>query len=167
MFMVVIGAVLLGFLVIGLLIFSRGTTPVRREQQYYDRAETGPSPFAGLGIAEFEGLCLRLIEEMGLIVNSQSRPHPREVEITAVNPQPITGGDYIIHGIHPKGDEVVDAGQVMALASAVKGEQASKGILITTGYFSEDASRLLEGPPIEMINRPRLLELIRDYGIRI
>lgn len=87
-------------------------------------------------------------------------PPPGEIEVVAVSTDPLIGGTYIIQGVLAKEDEVVDASRVLALASAVKADQAAKGILITTGYFSEDAPQPLEGPPIELINGPRLLALV-------
>lgn len=102
---------------------------------------------------------------MGLVVKSSRQIGPTDLEIVAADPQPITGSTYLVHGIHAGGQNIVDRGRVLTLASAVKGEQAAKGILITTGYFAEDAALPPEGAPIELINRARLTDLIREHGI--
>jgi restriction endonuclease Mrr len=86
------------------------------------------------------------------------------LEVAAVNPQPITGGDYLVHCTHPENGFVASM-QVNALRDQVKGEQASKGIFITTGFFAEETSKVAEGPPIELINAKRLEELIQDYRL--
>jgi restriction endonuclease Mrr len=54
-----------------------------------------------------------------------------------------------------------------ALRDQVKGEQAAKGIFITTGFFAEETSKATEGPPLELINANRLAELIRDYRLTV
>jgi restriction endonuclease Mrr len=56
---------------------------------------------------------------------------------------------------------------VNALRDQVKGEQAAKGIFITTGYFAEETSKVVEGPPLELINAKRLAELIHDYRLAV
>ncbi len=112
---------------------------------------------------EFGRLCIRLAEDRGLRIVSHRRRGPREIEITASGSDPVVGGTYMIQGVLAGAEEVVDASRVFSSAAAVRGEQAVKGILITTGYFSEDASQPLEGPPVELINGPRLLDLIGRY----
>lgn len=151
--------VLFGVVVIAALAFARTRRAIRPEPDYYLRAQAQASSLLALDMAQFERLCLRLAEERGLRISSHGRPGPREIELTAVGTDPLTGGTYLIQGVLAKDEELVDASRVLALASAVRGEGAAKGILITTGYFSEDAARPLEGPPIELINGPRLRAL--------
>jgi hypothetical protein len=115
-------------------------------------------------MVDFERLCLALVEEMGLVVSSYVRNGPRELEIAAVNPQPITGGDFVVHCTHPE-DGFVGAARVNILRDQVKGEQAAKGIFITTGFFAEETSKVAEGPPLELINAKRLAGLMHDYRL--
>jgi restriction system protein len=161
MFLLVIFSVTIGFLVIALLIFAKPSRPaVERE----GRRPEGTSNFAHLSMADFERLCFRLVEEMGLVMSSHVRNRPRELEIAAVNPQPITGGDLLVHCTHPE-DGFVSSARVNMLRDQVKGEQATKGIFITTGFFAEETSKVFEGPPLELINAKRLEDLIREYRL--
>lgn len=161
MFLLVIVAVALGFLLIALLVFAKPSKPaVEREGRLPEAA----SSFAHLPMEAFERICLKLAHEMGLVVSSAVRSGPRELEIAALNPQPITGGDIIIHCTHPE-DGFVDPARVNALRDQVRGEQAAKGIFITTGFFSEEISKIVEGPPLELINARRLEGLIHDYRL--
>ncbi len=161
MFLVVFISIAIGFLLIALLVFAKPSKPaVEREGRRPDPA----SSFAHLTMEDFKQLCLTLVTEMGLVVSSCVRSGPRELEVAAVNPQPITGGDYLVHCTHPENGFVASM-QVNALRDQVKGEQASKGIFITTGFFAEETSKVAEGPPIELINAKRLEELIQDYRL--
>lgn len=163
MFLLVLLALALGFVLIGILVFAKPSRPaVEREGR---RPEVA-SGFAHLTMVDFERLCLRLVEEMGLVVSSYVRNGPRELEIAAVNPQPITGGDFVVHCTHPE-DGFVAAARVNVLRDQVKGEQAAKGIFITTGFFAEETSKVAEGPPLELINAKRLGELMRDYRLAV
>jgi restriction system protein len=60
---------------------------------------------------------------------------------------------------------VVEAVQVLALIDAVKGEGASKGVLITNGFFSDEASTAAVGGPIELINGVRFRELLQRFAL--
>jgi len=161
MFLLVLLSLAMGFLLIAVLVFAKPSRPaVERE----GRRPEAASGFAHLTMEDFERLCLTLVEEMGLVVSSYVRNRPRELEIAAVNPQPITGGDFIVHCTHPE-DGFVAAARVNILRDQVKGEQAAKGIFITTGFFAEETSKVAEGPPLELINAKRLRELIRDYRL--
>lgn len=161
MFLLVFISVVIGFLLIALLVFAKPSRPaVERE----GRRREGASNLAHLSMEEFERLCLKLVDEMGLVVSSCVRSGPREREIAAVNPQPITGGDYVVHCTHPE-DGFVASTRVNALRDQVKGEQAAKGIFITTGFFAEETSKYTEGPPVELINAKRLDQLIQEYRL--
>jgi hypothetical protein len=163
MFFLVVFALALGFLLIALLVFAKPSRPaVEREGRRTEPA----SDLAHLTMEDFQRLCFSLVEEMGLVVSSSVRSGPRELEIAAVNPQPITGGDFLVHCTHPE-DGFVGSAQVNALRDQVKGEQAAKGIFITTGFFAEEISKVVEGPPLELINAKRLAELIQDYRLAV
>ncbi len=162
MFTLILVSVAIGFLMIALLVFAKPSRPAVEPEGR--RRPEGPPAFSQLTMADFERLCLKLVEEMGLVVSSCIRSGPREVDISAVNPQPITGGDYIVHCAHPE-DGFVSSSRVNALRDQVKGEQATKGIFITTGYFAEETSKMVEGPPLELINAKRLQELIQEYRL--
>ncbi len=163
MFLLVIFALALGFLLIALLVFAKPSKPaVERE----GRRPEPTGDLAHLTMEDFDRICLKLVEEMGLVVSSSVRSGPRGLEIAAVNPQPITGGDFLVYCTHPE-DGFVDSAQVNALRDQVKGEQAAKGIFITTGFFAEETSKVTEGPPLELINARRLAELIHDYRLAV
>jgi restriction system protein len=163
MFLLVLLALAMGFLLIAVLVFAKPSRPaVERE----GRRPEAASSFAHLTMEDFEHLCLQLVEEMGLVVSSYVRNGPRELEIAAVNPQPITGGDFVVHCAHPE-DGFIAAARVNVLRDQVKGEQAAKGIFITTGFFAEETSKVAEGPPLELINAKRLRELMRDYRLGV
>ena len=163
MFFLVVFALTIGFLLIALLVFAKPSRPaVERE----GRRPESASGLAHLTMEDFERLCFTLVEEMGLVVSSSVRGGPRGLEIAAVNPQPITGGDFLVHCTHPE-NGFVSSAQVNALRDQVKGEQAAKGIFITTGYFAEETSKVVEGPPLELINAKRLAELIHDYRLAV
>jgi len=104
---------------------------------------------------------------MGLVINSFHSNKQGKIDITAINPQPITGGEYIVHCILASADEPIDSTRIIALSDTVRAEGASKGIFITTGFFSEEVPKLIEGPPLELINGQRLRQILGEYRLSL
>jgi restriction system protein len=163
MFLTVGIAVVLGFLLI--FAMKRVPPPLSTEQRAATGSNGAGSWLETLSIDRFEWLCQRLMHALGLEVERSSTVGRRQVEMMAVNPAPIVGGQFLVHGeLLPVG-EVVEAVQVLSLIDAVKGEGASKGVLITNGFFSDEAGRAAAGGPVELINGVRFVELLQRYGL--
>jgi hypothetical protein len=113
----------------------------------------------------FEHMLHEMIENLGMRVVESRWVNEEEIDILAHNPAPVIGGDYIVHGILvPEGDSVSSI-RVIGLSDTVRAERALKGILITTGYFTEEVQKYAEGAPMELINVSRLREILKDQGI--
>jgi hypothetical protein len=163
MFLTIAIAVILGFLVI--FAMKKVPAPPSQEQRAAGFSD-GQAPLPSiLTIERFEWLCGRLLEGLGLDIERSTTAGRRQLEVMAVNPAPIVGGRYVVHGeLLPAGD-VVEAVQVLALIDAVKGEGASKGVLFTNGFFSDEAGKAAAGGPIELINGARLRELLQRFAL--
>jgi len=165
MFILVTMAILLGLGLI--LLLSRSSSPVVAEKAFYQPRDVEQQRLERLAPEQFERLCFRLLEQMGLSVSGCHRNTQGEIDITAVNPQPITGGSYIVRCILIPPEVPINSTQIIALSDTVRAERASKGIFITTGFFSEEVQKLTEGPPIELLNGQRLRQLLEDYRISL
>lgn len=165
MFILVTIAILAGLALI--LLINRSSTPVAAEKAYYQPRGADQQRLERLAPEQFERLCIRLLEDMGLVINSFNSNKQGKIDITAVNPQPITGGDYIIHCVLASPDEPIESTRIIALSDTVRAEGASKGIFITTGFFSEEVPKLIEGPPLELINGQRLRQILGEHRISL
>ncbi len=165
MFILVTIAVLAGLALI--LLITRSVSPVAAEKAYYQPRGAEQQRLERLAPEQFERLCIRLLEQMGLIINSFHSNKRGQIDITAVNPQPITGGEYIVHCLLAPPDEPINSTRIIALSDTVRAEGASKGIFITTGYFSEEVPKLVEGPPLELINGQRLRQILGEQRISL
>jgi hypothetical protein len=163
MFLTIAIAIILGFLVIFLM--KKAPVPVSQEQRQAGFSD-GRAPLpSSLTIERFEWLCGKLLQELGLDIERSTTMGQRQLEVMAVNSAPIIGGHYIIHGELLQTGEVVEAVQVLALIDAVKGEGASKGVLFTNGFFSDEAGKAAAGGPIELINGVRFRTLLERFGL--
>lgn len=163
MFLTITVAVIVGFLLI--LAMKKASPPMPRDQMAAGSDGRIAPLLNTLSAERFEGLCRRLLQELGLEIERSMRTGSRELEMMAVNPAPIIGGQYVVHGeLLPEG-EVIEAVRVLALIDAVKGEGASKGVLITNGFFSDEAGTAAAGGPIELINGARFQDLLQRFGL--
>ncbi|MBI3781497.1 MAG: restriction endonuclease [candidate division NC10 bacterium] len=165
MFILVTIAILAGLALI--LLINRASPPVAAEKAYYQPRGVEQQRLERLAPEQFERLCIRLLEQMGLIINSFNSNKQGQIDITAVNPQPITGGEYIVHCVMAPPDEPINSTRIIALSDTVRADGASKGIFITTGFFSEEVPKLVEGPPLELINGQRLRQILGEHRISL
>jgi len=75
--------------------------------------------------------------------------------------KPIIGGKYVIQCKRYK--NTVPVKVVRELYGVMQSEKANKGILITTSDFSSDGYKFASDKQIELINREKLIQLIREY----
>lgn len=163
MFLLVLASLVLGFLVIA-WAGRASHKPVAEPAAALPEDGGG---FESLTLPQLERLCTHLLEEVGLVVNACTRSGARDLEISALNPQPIVGGDYLVRCVLAAPGQLVSASEVSALGDSVRAERAAKGIFITTGFFAEDVQKIQEGPPLELINRRRLQELLDAHPIAV
>ena len=78
---------------------------------------------------------------------------------------PVVGGSYIALCIIDPPDKTVNAIKVKGFLDTVKGEGASRGILITTGYFTNEAMNLIEDEPVELVNVVAFISYLKKFGI--
>ncbi|NJD69371.1 MAG: hypothetical protein C3F12_03090 [Candidatus Methylomirabilota bacterium] len=165
MFILVTVAILLGLGLI--LLLNRSAQPIAVEKAYYQPRGAEQQQLERLAPEQFERLCLRLVEQMGLSISGCHRNTQQEIDITAVSSQPITGGNYIVRCVLIPPERPIHSTQVIALSSTVLAERALKGIFITNGFFSEEVPKLTEGPTIELINGQRLRQMMREHRISL
>ncbi|MBI3025153.1 MAG: restriction endonuclease [Candidatus Tectomicrobia bacterium] len=157
-------ALLLGFIVI-LLVRRTSSNIALEADAERTRDDREVQALRRMPARAFERMLHELIEDMGMRIVETRWVNEEEVDILAHNPSPVIGGDYIVHGILvPEGD-FVSSIRVIGLSDTVRAERALKGILITTGYFTEEVQKYAEGAPMELINVSRLREILKDHGI--
>ena len=163
MFITIIVAILLGFLVI--LLMKRVPAPLSPSERDANVNHEEAALLWGLTGERFAWVCHRLLGELGLEVVRTSMTGERHLEAMAVHPAPIIGGLYVVHGQLLPADEMVEAVDVLALLDAVKGEGASKGVLFTNRVFSDEANQAATAGPIELIDGARLRELLQRFEV--
>ncbi len=157
-------ALFLGFITI---FFVKKTTSNIALEEDFDktRSDTEIQALRLMSPPEFERAIKNLLEDMNLRIVNTIWVNDEEIDILAHNPAPVIGGDYIVHGILvPEGD-FVDSIRVIGLSDIVRAEGALKGILISTGFFTEEVNKYAEGAPMELINVSKFREILRSRDL--
>ena len=82
-----------------------------------------------------------------------------------IDETPVVGGIYLALCIIDPPNKTVDSIKVKGFIDTVKGEGASRGIFITTGYFDEKAIKLIEEEPIELVNVVSFVSYLKKFEI--
>jgi restriction endonuclease Mrr len=125
-----------------------------------DVVEKFPQRLTGI---ELEEKVRRLLIVMGLNATTTKASGDGGIDVIAYSNTPIYSGKYIVQckdWTNPVGEPLV-----RDLFGVVISEGANKGILITTGKFTNAAYKFSEGKPIELIDGEELSRLLNKEEI--
>ncbi|WP_042252963.1 restriction endonuclease, partial [Nitrospina gracilis] len=114
---------------------------------------------------EFRSKCLEFLEKFNLEYRHSVWANDSELEIDMQDETPVVGGKYLALCIINPPYNLVDAMKVKGFLDSVRGEGAARGIIITTGYFSDDAYRQIEEEPVELVNVHSFLKYLKSFDI--
>lgn len=112
---------------------------------------------------KFENLINQLLTNMDFDVETTKTTGDGGIDLIAYNKQPITKGKYIIQC--KRWNSSVGEPILRDLYGVVTNERANKGILITSGLFTQNAVKFAEGKPLELIDRRQLESLLLEYSL--
>ncbi|HME90283.1 MAG TPA: restriction endonuclease [Myxococcaceae bacterium] len=163
---VIIGvvALILGFVVIVLI----SLTSPRQGEAAPGGANGSGEPttshgwIARLDARDLGKLLTMLFSELKFEVED-SRVSDGVVDLFAVNPTPITGGRIYIRGVSHPPLGVVGEEEVRVALDTARAEMAGKALVATGGVFSPEAKAAAEGAPLELLDGPALMALIKKH----
>jgi restriction system protein len=117
---------------------------------------------------EFEHLVRELFQKVfetyGGEVRVTQSSRDGGVDAIAYNPEPIVGGKVIIQS--KRYTNVVGVSAIRDLYGTVMNEGATKGIIVTTSHYGNDAYEFAQGKPLELIDGNGLLYLLEKHGYK-
>ncbi|MCF8720707.1 restriction endonuclease [Nitrospina gracilis] len=160
-FITVIIAFILGLI---LIFFLKNTQPqAPRETIQFD--EDNEKPAYLLDPDAFRSKCLEFLEKFNLEYRHSVWANDSELEIDMQDETPVVGGKYLALCIFNPPYNIVDSMKVKGFLDSVRGEGAARGIIITTGYFADDAYRQIEEEPVELVNVHTFLKYLKNFDI--
>jgi len=117
---------------------------------------------------DFENLIREIIEkefsQNGGEVKITQASRDGGVDAIAFDPDPIRGGKIVIQA--KRYTNVVGVSNVRDLYGTLMNEGATKGILVTTSNYGNDAYEFAKGKPITLLDGGNLLFLLEKYGYK-
>ncbi|MCM8548776.1 restriction endonuclease [Streptomyces sp. STCH 565 A] len=112
----------------------------------------------------FEGLVAQLFEAMGMRAVTTQRSDDGGVDVHALDPTPIRGGQIVVQVKRYR--NTVPPTAVRDLFGTVQNAGANKGVLVTTSGFGPGSHTFAKGKPLELIAGSELVDLLRRHGLR-
>ncbi|MEU5365083.1 restriction endonuclease [Streptomyces sp. NPDC005925] len=112
----------------------------------------------------FEELVAELFEAMGMQAVTTQRSNDGGVDVRALDPAPIRGGQIIVQVKRYRG--TVPPTAVRDLYGTVQDAGANKGVLVTTSGFGPGSHTFANGKPLELVSGTELVDLLHRHGLR-
>ncbi|MEU4151066.1 restriction endonuclease [Streptomyces sp. NPDC026659] len=112
----------------------------------------------------FESLVAELFRAMGMEAVTTERSGDGGVDVHAVDPAPIRGGQIVVQVKRYR--NTVPPTAVRDLYGTVQDTGANKGVLVTTSGFGPGSRTFARGKPLELISGPELVDLLHRHGLR-
>ncbi|MBX6754813.1 MAG: restriction endonuclease [Thermorudis peleae] len=87
------------------------------------------------------------------------------VDAIVFDPDPLRGGKFVVQAKRYSG--LVPTAAVRELYGTMMNERASRGLLVTTGYFGKDAYEFARDKPITLIDGSNLVYLFHEHGYHV
>jgi restriction system protein len=161
----IFGIVFIAFFIgIILILFLKKTSPPAPQEQIHFDGPAGV-PVYLVDQDAFKSKCVEFLEKFNLEYVHSVWADEHELEISLNDETPVVGGTYLALCIIDPPGKTVNAIKVKGFLDTVKGEGASRGIFITTGYFTNEAINLIEDEPVELVNVVSFVAYLKKFGI--
>lgn len=161
LFIIAFIAFIIGIVLI--LFLKNVSPPPPQEQIHFDNPSDKPAYLVDRDA--FKEKCLEFLGKFNLEYKHSIWANEQELEIDMLDETPVVGGKYLALCIFEPLHQRVDLFKVKGFIDTVKGEGAARGIVITTGYFSDDAQRAIEEDPVELVNVVSFLDYLKQFDI--
>ena len=145
------------------MLLKNSAPPPPQDQLHFDSSEDIPL-FLKDGVA-FEDKCIEFLSKFNLEHKHSVWANNSELELAMIDETPVVGGIYLALCIIDPPNKTVDSIKVKGFLDSVKGEGASRGIIITTGYFDEKAIKLIDEEPVELVNLISFVSYLKKFDI--
>lgn len=149
--------------IILIVLLKNSAPPPPQDQLHFDSSEDIPL-FLKDGVA-FEDKCIEFLSKFNLEHKHSVWANNSELELAMIDETPVVGGIYLALCIIDPPNKTVNAIKVKGFLDSVKGEGASRGIIITTGYFDDKAIKLIDEEPVELVNLISFVSYLKKFDI--
>lgn len=160
-FFITFVAILIGLILIALL--KKTSPPPPQQTIHFENPDN--KPLFLVDPEKFKEKCLDFLGKFNLEYRHSIWAEDNELEIDMQDETPVVGGKFLALCIIDPPNQIVTTIKVNGFLDTVKGEGAAKGILITTGYFQNDAAYVVEGEPVELVDVVTFVDYLKKFEI--
>ena len=114
---------------------------------------------------EFKEKCLVFFSKFNLEYEHSVWAEDNELEVSLKDLTPVVGGLYLGLCVFEPVNNIILGTMVTGFLDTVKGEGAAKGIIITTGYFSDEARLIVKEEAIELVDVADFVKYLKKFKI--
>lgn len=160
-FFITFVAVIIGLILI--LLLKKTSPPPPQQTIHFENLENKPLFLVDPEI--FKKKCLAFLGKFNLEYRHSIWAEDNELEIDMEDETPVVGGKFLALCIIDPPDQIVTTIKVNGFLDTVKGEGAAKGILITTGYFQNDAAHAVAEEPVELVDVVAFVDYLKKFDM--
>ena len=146
-----------------ILLLKNVSPPPPQELVHFENPEDKPLYLVDRD--QFKEKCLEFLGKFNLEYKHYIWANEQELELDMYDETPVVGGKYLALCVFNPTNNLVDLFKVKGFLESVKGEGAARGIVITTGYFSDEAQKAIEEDPVELVNVAIFLNYLKKFEI--
>ena len=161
LFIISFAGFIIGIVLIALL--KNVAPPPPKEEIHFDNPDDKPVYLVDPD--NFKDKCMEFLAKFNLEYRHSVWANDQELELDMHDETPVVGGKYLALCIINPRYNLVDMLKVKGFVDTVKGEGAARGIIITTGYFTPDAHKAIDGDPVELVNVTTFLTYLKKFDI--
>ncbi|NBX76166.1 MAG: hypothetical protein EBQ92_06395 [Proteobacteria bacterium] len=161
------GAIFLGMLLSVFITKNSPPQPIQFAPPEDDEARD-PKAVRALSLNDLYRLGEKICEKNDLVLKTTIPIDETEVYWVAESKNELFWGSYVL-GFHQATPEnpYVSMATILEFKDFIKSVTSAKGLYLTTGYYTKDVYQPLEGPKVNLYNRLKIIEEMKELGVSL
>lgn len=164
---IALGAILLGMVLAVFITRSTPPQPIQFAPPEDDEARD-PKAVRDLTLDDLYRLGEKICEKNDLVLKTTIPVSETEVYWVTESKNELFWGSYVL-GFHRATPEkpYVSMATILEFKDFIKSVTSAKGLYLTTRYYTKDVYQPLEGPKVNLYNRLKIIDEMKELGINL
>jgi len=161
------GAIFLGAFLAVFITKSNPPQPIQFAPPEDDEAKD-PKEIRDLTLEDLFRLGAKICEKNELVLKTTIPINDEEVYWVAESKNELFWGSYVI-GFHRATvqNPYTSMSTILEFKDFIKSVTSAKGLYLTTGYYTKDVYQPLEGPKVNLYNRLKIIDEMKEWGLTL
>lgn len=161
------GALFVGAFLAVFITKSNPPQPIQFAPPEDDEARD-PKEVRPLVLDDLYRLGEKICEKNDLVLKTTIPVSDHEVYWVTESKNELFWGSYVI-GFHQATPQspYISMSTILEFKDFIKSVTSAKGLYLTTGYYTKDVYQPLEGPKVNLYNRLKVIQEMKEFGIQI